>query len=199
MENYFDPTSPVYTYLIVPLLIFLARVSDQSIGTLRIIFVSKGYRYIGPFLGFFEVIIWLIAVRFALEYIDTNILCYVGYGAGFAMGNFVGMVLEEKISLGTVLVRIIPKKDTTELVKYLRENNYGLTIMDAEGSIGPVKIILTIVKRKDAQHIIEIINRFNPNAFYTVEEVKAVNRGIFKRQEADGLLTNIMRGARKAN
>ena len=114
-----------------------------------------------------------------MQHLD-NIYCYIAYGAGFATGNYVGMYLEEKISLGTVIMRIIPKKDTSELVNYLRLNNYGLTIVDAEGSTGPVKIIFSIVKRKDVPHIVNIINQFNPNAFYTIEEVKAVNKGIFK-------------------
>lgn len=197
MESLFSTDSFLYTYVLVPLLIFLARISDQSIGTLRIIFVSKGYRFLGPFLGFFEVIIWLVAVRFALKYIDTNIFCYIGYGAGFAMGNYIGIRLEEKISLGTVLLRIIPKKDTTLLEKFLIENHYGLTKVDAEGSTGKVKIIFTIIKRKDIPHVTSVINSLNPNAFYTIEEVKAVNRGIFKPKESQSLLNSIGLAARK--
>lgn len=198
MEPLVASDSFLFTYILVPVLIFLARISDQSIGTLRIIFVSKGYRFLGPFLGFFEVIIWLVAVRFALKYIDSNLFCYIGYGAGFAMGNYIGIRLEEKISLGTVLLRIIPKKDTTNLEKFLIENHYGLTKVDAEGSTGKVKIIFTIIKRKDIPHVTSIINHFNPNAFYTIEELKAVNRGIFKPKESGTLLENIGLAARKA-
>lgn len=198
MESVFASDSFLFTYIMVPVLIFLARISDQSIGTLRIIFVSKGYRFLGPFLGFFEVIIWLIAVRFALKYIDTNIFCYIGYGGGFAMGNYIGIRLEERISLGTVLLRIIPKKDTTNLEKFLIENHYGLTKVDAEGSTGKVKIILTIIKRKDIPHVTSVINQFNPNAFYTIEEIKAVSRGIFKPRENRSLIEAIGLAARKA-
>lgn len=178
-DDLLNTNSETFTYFVIPVLIFLARICDQSIGTLRLIFVSKGYKYIAPFLGFFEVIIWVMAISQIMQHLD-NIYCYIAYGAGFATGNYVGMYLEEKISLGTVIMRIIPKKDTSELVNYLRLNNYGLTIVDAEGSTGPVKIIFSIVKRKDVPHIVNIINQFNPNAFYTIEEVKAVNKGIFK-------------------
>lgn len=198
MDPFVASDSFLFTYILVPVLIFLARISDQSIGTLRIIFVSKGYRFLGPFLGFFEVIIWLVAVRFALKYIDSNLFCYIGYGAGFAMGNYIGIRLEEKISLGTVLLRIIPKKDTTNLEKFLIENHYGLTKVDAEGSTGKVKIIFTIIKRKDIPHVTSTINHFNPNAFYTIEELKAVNRGIFKPKESGTLLKSIGLAARKA-
>ena len=178
-DDLLNTNSETFTYFVIPVLIFLARICDQSIGTLRLIFVSKGYKYIAPFLGFFEVIIWVMAISQIMQHLD-NIYCYIAYGAGFATGNYVGMYLEEKISLGTVIMRIIPKKDTSELVNYLRLNNYGLTIVDAEGSTGPVKIIFSIVKLKDVPHIFNIINQFNPNAFYTIEEVKAVNKGIFK-------------------
>ncbi|MDD2964834.1 MAG: DUF5698 domain-containing protein [Bacteroidales bacterium] len=198
MDTLFAHDSFFFTYIVVPSLIFLARISDQSIGTLRIIFVSKGYRFWGPFLGFFEVIIWLIAVRFALKYIDSNIFCYIAYGAGFAMGNYIGIRLDEKISLGTVLLRIIPKKDTTELERYFIEHHFGLTKVDAEGSTGKVKIIFTIIKRKDIPHVTSVINQFNPNAFYTIEEIKAVNRGVFKPRPNRTLLESIGFAARKA-
>ena len=84
-----------FTWILLPALIFLARILDQSIGTLRLIFLSKGMKYIAPFLGFFEVIIWLLAVGQIMQHLD-NWLCYVAYGAGFAMGNFIGITLEER-------------------------------------------------------------------------------------------------------
>lgn len=70
-----------------------------------------------------------------MKHLD-NVLCYIAYGGGFAMGNYIGMVIEEKLSLGNVLIRIIPKKDTSELIAFLRENNYGVTSVEAEGSKG---------------------------------------------------------------
>ncbi len=179
ISSLFIQDSPVFTWVILPLLIFVARISDQSIGTLRLIFLSKGQKRLAPFLGFFEVIIWLIAVGQIMKHLD-NVLCYIAYGGGFAMGNYIGMVLEEKLSIGNVLVRIIPKKDTRELITYLRENNYGVTSVEAEGAKGKVNIVFSIIKRKDVEHVVSIINRFNPNAFYTIEDVKAINEGIFK-------------------
>ncbi len=171
-----------WSWVVLPLLIFLSRIADQSIGTMRLIFVSKGYRHIGPVLGFFEVIIWLLAVTQVLKHL-SNPMSYIAYGAGFAMGNYVGIRLEEKISIGTVLIRIIPKKDTTELVKHLREIGFGVTTMAAEGALGPVQIIFTIIKRKSIPRAIEIINQYSPNAFYTIEEVKAVKEGYFGIQQ----------------
>ena len=179
---FFDTDSAVFAWFILPLLIFLARISDQTIGTLRLIFLSKGQKFLAPFLGFFEVIIWLIAVSQIMKHLD-NVLAYIAYGGGFAMGNYIGMVIEEKLSIGNVLVRIIPKKDTSELIAYLRESNYGVTSVNAEGSKGEVDIVFTIIKRKDIENVVSIINRFNPNAFYTIEDVKAINEGIFKHTQ----------------
>jgi uncharacterized protein YebE (UPF0316 family) len=182
-SSLFLPDSEIFTWVILPLLIFLARISDQTIGTLRLIFLSKGQKRLAPFLGFFEVIIWLIAVGQIMKHLD-NILCYVAYGGGFAMGNYIGMVLEEKLSIGNVLIRIIPKKDTTTLIAYLRECNYGVTSVDAEGAKGKVNIIFTIIKRKDAEHVVSVINQFSPNAFYTIEDIKAISEGIFKKKRS---------------
>jgi uncharacterized protein YebE (UPF0316 family) len=167
----------VFTWIILPVLIILARIADQTIGTLRLIFLSKGFRILTPLLGFFEVIIWLLAVSQIFQHLD-NWLAYVAYGLGFAIGNYIGIVLEQKISLGNVIVRIVPKYDTTELINYLQEGNFGITSVNAEGSRGPVKVIFSIIKRRDIKQFVSIIKRFNPNAFYTIEDVRAVHEGV---------------------
>ena len=174
-----DTSSDFFTWVILPLLIFLARVSDQTIGTLRLIFIAKGFRKFAPLIGFFESLIWLLAIREILNHLD-NYLCFVAYAGGFATGNYVGMLIEEKISIGSVIVRIIPRKDASELLSCLSDNNYGFTVVDAEGSKGKVKIIFCVIKRKDISHFVELIKSFNPNAFYLIEDVRTVNEGIFR-------------------
>ena len=104
LSGFFD--SFWFEWVLIPVLICLARIVDVSIGTLRIIFVSKGMRGIAPILGFFEVIIWLVAIGQIFQNL-SNWVNYIAYGAGFAMGNFVGIYIEGKISLGYTLVRII--------------------------------------------------------------------------------------------
>lgn len=176
----FSVDSWLFSWVILPLLIILARIADQTIGTIRLIFLSKGFRILAPVLGFFEVIIWLLAVSQIFQHLD-NWFTYVAYGLGFAIGNYIGIVVENKISLGNVIVRIVPKLDTSELISYLKEQNFGLTIVDAEGSRGPVKVIFSIIKRRDIDNFVTIINRFNPNAFYTIEDVRAVHEGVMHR------------------
>jgi len=173
------------TYVILPILIFLARICDVSLGTIRVIFISKGIRYLAPIIGFFEVIIWLLAIGQIMNNL-TNFVAYIAYGAGFAAGTYIGMVIEEKISLGLVSVRIITKKDPRELIQYLRLNNYGVTSLDGEGGTGKVKMVFTIIKRQDLLHVVEIIKQFHPNAFYSVDDVKSVGEGIFPENRLPG-------------
>ncbi len=159
------------TYLLIPFLIFLARIIDVSLGTLRLIFVSKGYKKIAPVLGFFEVMIWLFAIRNILMNL-SNFNSYLGYGLGFAAGTYAGIILEEKISLGKVLVRIITKKEATELIKKLRQTLYTVTTVNAKTKKGRVKLIYIVIKRHDIHKIATIIEQYDGNPFYTVEDIR---------------------------
>lgn len=176
-------TPGVFAFVIVPLLIFFARVCDMSLDTIRVIFMSKGIQYFPAIIGFFEVIIWLVAIGQVMNNL-TNVVCYIAYGAGFATGTFVGMALEEKLSLGLTSVRIITKEDPKELMQFLRSHNYGVTSIDAEGGTGKVKMVFTIIKRQDLQHVVGIVKDFHPNAFYSIEEVKSVAEGVFPERNS---------------
>jgi len=171
--------SPVFTWVILPLLIFFARIMDVSIGTLRLIFVSKGYKFYAPMLGFFEVVIWLLAIGQIMQHLD-NVLCYLAYGLGFATGNYIGIYLDEQLSLGTVLIRVVPRKDTTQLINHLREHNFGASLVDIEGLTGKLKMIFTIVKRKDLKEVLGIIQDYNPQSFVTIEDVRTAQEGYFR-------------------
>ena len=166
--------SDIYAWIILPILIFTARVCDVSIGTIRIIFVSKGIRYLAPLLGFFEIIIWLLAISQIMQNL-TNIYYYIFYAAGFATGNFVGILIDEKLSIGTVGIRIITKKDAKDLITALRDAKYGLTVVDAEGSNGKVKIIYTVLNRQNIQNVVNIVKKYNPKSFYSIEDIRYVS------------------------
>lgn len=168
-----------YTWVLLPALIFFARILDQSIGTMRLIFLSKGMKHIAPFLGFFEVIIWLLAIGQIMQHLD-NWLCYVAYGAGFAMGNFIGITLEERLSIGTSIIRVILSSESPELINALKSHNFGLTILDAEGAKGKVKVIFSIIRRKEIPTFLNTLHEYYPTAFYTIEDVKTAKEGVFK-------------------
>lgn len=161
-------------WVIMPLFIFCARIIDVSLGTIRIILVSKGIRGVAAILGFFEVLIWIIAIGQIMQNL-TNFLNYLGYAAGFATGTYVGVLIENKLSIGKVVIRIITRKDATELLEYLIIHDYHLTTMNAEGRLGDVKIIFLVLQRKEVPQLIKLINKYNPNAFYTIEDVRFVN------------------------
>jgi uncharacterized protein YebE (UPF0316 family) len=165
----------LYGWLVLPVLIFLARILDVSLGTIRIIFISRNLRYIAPFIGFFEVSIWLLAVRQIMQGDSLNVACFMAYAVGFSSGTYVGMYLENVLSIGRVLVRVITKGDASGLERLLRTEGFGLTSVEAAGTTGPVTMVFTIVERHDAPRVAALIERFDPNAFYTIEDVRFVS------------------------
>jgi uncharacterized protein YebE (UPF0316 family) len=174
--------SDLFKWVILPILIFLARLTDVSLGTMRIIFVSRGVKYLAPVIGFVEVNIWLLAIGQIMENLSNNnpnsIVCTLAYAGGFATGSFVGILIEEKVSIGLVLLRLISRHDTKELIEYLKSENYGVTIHDAEGVKGPVKIIFAVIRRKDLHSVLDRINQIHPHAFYSVEDVRSVGEAV---------------------
>jgi len=174
--SFFD--SHIFTYMLLPLLIFMARICDVTIGTVRIIFVTRGRKFLAPLIGFFEILIWLLAIGKVMQNLN-NIFCYIAYAGGFAAGNFIGIYIEEKMAMGTLVVHIVTGKDASELIENLRTRGYGITSMPAEGSTGRVHVIYTVIKRGDLKDVVATIKKFNPKAFYSVEDVRFVKEGIF--------------------
>lgn len=175
--------SAVFTWIILPILIFSARILDVSIGTLRIVYLARGRKIIVPILGFFEVVIWLVAIGEIFKHLD-NAVCYMAYAGGFAMGNYVGIVIENKLAIGLQIIRIIARSDTHNLIEQLKNEGYGTTVVDGQGSTGPVKIIFTLIQRRDFIKVVEVVNRHNPRAFFTVEDVQMAREAILPAPSA---------------
>ncbi|EPR66550.1 DUF2179 domain-containing protein [Cyclobacterium qasimii] len=177
MQEFFESigiNAPVFDYLVMPLLIFLARVVDVSINTLRIMFVLNGKKTIAPILGFFEALIWLLAIGQIFQNI-SNPMSYIAYAGGFAMGNYVGMVIEEQLALGRVLVRVITPEPLPELVEYMKEKGYRFTSVGAEGRYGKVILMFTVIKREMLKSFISKLKESHEKAFYTIESVKRIS------------------------
>lgn len=188
--------STAFIFIILPILVFLARVMDVSIGTLRIIFVSKGLKNFAALLGFFESLIWLIAVVQVMQHLNSW-QTYIAFALGFAAGNYVGVMLEERIALGNLMIRIITRKEADELVHVLWEKGYGVTSIDAQGETGPVKVIFSIVKRKKLVQFIALIKKYNPKAFYTIEDMRYVNETYLPPTIKSTLFPHLAFGKRK--
>jgi len=171
-------TFDYYTWVILPLIVFLARVTDVTLGTMRIIFLSRGKKLIAPLLGFVEVFIWITVVSQIVGGVH-NYVAYVAYAAGFAVGNYFGMVMEEKLAIGTLVVRAFLSRNGAELVKNLHDAGYGVTYVDGHGVNGPVQVIYTIVMRRELPEVVNIIQKTHPKVFYTVEELRSVQQGVF--------------------
>jgi uncharacterized protein YebE (UPF0316 family) len=171
------PDSNIYSWVVIPVLIFIARVVDVSMGTIRVVFISRGLKYLAPVVGFFEILVWLVAIGQIMKNL-SNPVCYIAYAGGFAMGNFVGICIAERLSLGVVLIRVITNRDASELVEYLKAAEYGVTSVDGHGTVGQVKVVFTIVPRREAQRVVDLVKKFNPKAFYSIEEVGFVGKDL---------------------
>ncbi len=167
-----------YIWVILPMIVFLARLTDVTLGTVRIIFVARGRKYLAPLLGFLEVFIWITVVSQIVRGAQS-IVAYLAYAAGFAVGNYVGMIVEERLAIGTLVIRVILSRDGAALVERLRAEGYGATYVDGQGAGGPVMIIYTVVMRKELARVIGLIQEVQPKAFFTVEELRSTQQGIF--------------------
>lgn len=177
-------SSPWFTYGFLPLLIFISRIMDVSIGTIRLIFVSKGFKNTAPILGFFEVLIWLLAIQQVMQNLD-NVVCYIAYAGGFAAGTYIGIMLEERILIGKVMVRAVTKSDSSQLLKALQQSKFSATSTGARDSEGEVHLITCVTDKKKERELIDIIKQFNPNSFYSVEDVRYVDdaKTAFKKKK----------------
>jgi uncharacterized protein YebE (UPF0316 family) len=173
-----------FSYVVLPVMIFFARICDVTLGTLRVIFVAHGHKYIAPILGFFEVFIWIIVISELLGSAN-NIICYAAYAAGYATGNFVGMLVEERIAIGMVFLRVFAVKGGRELAENFRNSGFGVTLTHAEGSEGNVDILQIVAARKFGNEIQKILNDFNPDIFYVIEDVRNVRKGIFPKKKSN--------------
>jgi uncharacterized protein YebE (UPF0316 family) len=183
----------VFSYVLLPLLIFVARIGDVSINTIRIIYVLGGRRVTATLLGFFESFIWLMAIRQIFEHLD-NWICYIAYPAGFASGIFVGMIIEERIAYGKVIVRIITRKDVSLLISYLNTNQFRYTKVDAQGPDGPENLVFAVLERDRLEQVLYTLKDMLPTAFYTVEKVnRATEVGTLSEETSRWSITTWLR------
>jgi len=171
--NYFD-------YLLLPFMIFLARICDVTIGTLRIVMISKGQKRLAPFLGFFEVLIWLVAIGRIMQNLD-NWICYIFYAAGFATGNYIGMLLEEKLAVGISQIQIFAGHHAGRIVQSLKDAGYGTTQHPAIGGATgkTISIIYSIVRRSELDKVVDIVKAHDPDAFYAFADVRFVSKELY--------------------
>lgn len=166
--------SDVFQVWLVPLLVFLARILDVSLGTLRISMVYRGLKHLAAPLGFLEALVWILAISQVMQHID-NWATYLAFALGFGAGNYVGLLIEERLAFGNLIIRVITPDEDPRLSAALWNAGFGVTNVNARGESGPVKIIFTVVRRRDLHKALHLIKTFNENAFYTIEDVRFFN------------------------
>lgn len=161
----------IIEWILFPLIIFASRATDVSLGTLRSVLANKGMKKMVPFIGFFEVLFWLFAISTVMKNL-SNFMCYLGWAGGYATGIYIGLSIEERLAIGTQVIRVFTQQDIQKLIDSLVEKNYSYTILDGEGKKGAVKLIFIVVKRKNVTDVTAIIHRYTPQAFYSIEDIK---------------------------
>jgi len=174
------PHTPLFDLVLLPLFICCLRICDVSLDTLRIIFMTKGLKRVAPVIGFVEILIWIVAITRIMQNLNSWV-CYVAYAGGFALGNYVGMILDEKLAIGHELIRVITRVDARGLATALRAEGYGLTTVKATGMQGEVGLLFVVVNRKNQKHALDVIQQHTPHAFFTIENIHFVNRPVHKR------------------
>ncbi|HID86004.1 MAG TPA: DUF2179 domain-containing protein [Anaerolineae bacterium] len=158
------------------ILIFLARLINVAMATVRTLLSIRGQKTLTAVLGFFEALIFVLTISQVLQNLG-NVWNLLGYCSGFAAGSLVGIEIEGRLALGYVIVRVVSRHNGDEVTRALRQAGYGVTESIGRGMAGKVRIIDTVVKRKDVPEVTDLINRADARAFITVEDASRVQRG----------------------
>ena len=160
-----------------PLVVFCLRVTDVSLATLRMLLIMRNRRFFAPLIGFFEILIWVTAVGIVIQHLDSP-LHVIGYAAGFATGNFVGLMIEERLALGLATIRTVVKEGGAELAGGLRDAGFGVTEMLGRGRDGTVEVLYSVLPRRQVGRALGLINAGAPESFVVVDEPRRVQRGL---------------------
>lgn len=164
---------------LMPFLIFLLRVIDMSLDTLRVLFMIRGRKPLAWLLGFFQSALWVVAITSVLSNLD-NPWNVIGYASGFATGNVVGMTIEELLAIGFGHMRIISSHRGNAIAEAVREAGYAATEIPGRGKDGTVTVINCSVKRRDIEKVRKKVAEIDPEAFVTLEEIRPLHRGFWR-------------------
>lgn len=159
-----------------PLVIFCLRIVDVSMATTRTLLAMRNARLAVPVIGFFEVLIWIFAVGSAIQNLGSP-WHVLGYASGFAVGNVMGLWLEEKLAMGLASIQIVSRFGGVELAEALRDRGFGVTEFTGRGRDGKVEVAHTVVRRRQIDEVLHVVDKWDPDAFVSVEEPRAIRRG----------------------
>ncbi|HKM00953.1 MAG: DUF2179 domain-containing protein [Tissierellia bacterium] len=164
------------------LIIFFAKIIEVSISTIRVVFIGKGERAKGAILGFVEIMIWLVVVSSVLNNITEDPIKMLIYAAAFSLGNYLGVTIESKIAVGLASIQVVVNEKSGDiLADILREQGYGVTIIEGKGKNESIKNLLFIqLKRKKIPEAVKLVKQHNPEAYITVNDIKSMMGGYIK-------------------
>jgi uncharacterized protein YebE (UPF0316 family) len=162
--------------LLLGMAIFLARVVDVTMGTMRTISIIQGRTKIAFVLGFVEVSIWLVVISAVVSDIMHKPLLGVFYALGFSTGNVVGIKVEKRLAFGHMILRVISTGNGRMMADRIRDSGYAVTTFEGGGRCGPVTMIYVVCRRRDLQEIIPLVNSVEPDAFYITEQAGSVSK-----------------------
>ena len=160
-------------------MIFALRVGDMTLDTLRVLFVMRGRRGIAWVLGFFQSAIFVLAITSVLANLN-NPLNIIGYAAGFATGNVLGITIENRLAIGHANLRIISSRRGAAIAEYLRSAGYAVTEIPARGKDGMVTMLAVSVLRKNIEQVRSSVNNVDPEAFITAEDIRPLRHGFWR-------------------
>ncbi|HEY71249.1 MAG TPA: DUF2179 domain-containing protein [Anaerolineae bacterium] len=164
---------------LLTLAIFGLRVFDMSLDTLRVLFVLRGRRPLAWILGFFQSAIWVVAITSVINNLE-NWWNIIGYAAGFATGNVVGMIIDERLAIGYAHLRIISSRRGTAVAQAIRNAGYAATEISGQGKDGTVALINSSIRRRDITRVRREVFKIDPTAFITLSEVRPLHRGFWR-------------------
>jgi uncharacterized protein YebE (UPF0316 family) len=168
--------NPVYGYFFI----FSARVIDVSLSVFRLLMLTRGYAVIAAAIGFFEVSIFVLALGTVITGGLNDPVRLIVYAAGFATGNLIGSIIEDKMAFGFVAIQMFPHvSQCDKLITSLRNSNYGVTRICGEGASGPREILVVCAKRKNRGNILSIMNDVAPETFFNISDIRSIHGGIF--------------------
>ena len=159
--------------LFLCLLIYTARVCDVSLGVIRVIMVTQGRRVLAAGLGFFEVLIWVLAVSKVVQNLNRPMYA-VAYAAGFATGNYVGLTLERWAAFGHQVVRVFSRQGE-ELAEKLRGIGFRVTLFEGRGRDGPVHMLYAETERREVPRLLKESRKIDPRCYYVVDDIRVAS------------------------
>lgn len=159
-----------------PLLIFGLRIFDVSLATIRMLLTMRDRRLPIPFIGMVEAAIWVVAVGTAIQNIHS-VWHVLGYSGGFAAGTLVGIWIEAKMAMGLATIQIVSRDEGEAVANALRDRGFGVTELAGYGREGKVEVLWSVVKRRQIQKVVGVVEGLDDDAFISVEEPRAIRRG----------------------